>query len=163
MVAYTTRMPAGIAGNISRSDSLTVEATPINSAKPPLAYGIFGKFVSGKAEPLEASDAGAVVTGMFTRPYPFQSTDNNFGGGTPPSSGILDFLRRGYVSAILKVGTAVKGGAVYVVTTAGGTVVVGDIVTSASPAGGGTAVLVSNCFFTGAADANGITEVAYNI
>ena len=163
MPAYTTRMPAGIAGNISRSDSVTVEPVQINSAKPPLAYGVFGKFVSNRAEPLEAADAAAVVVGMFTRPYPFQSTDNNFGGGVPPTSGILDFLRRGYVSVILKSGTATKGAPVFVVTTAGGTSNLNDIVTSAAPASGGTAVQVANCFFTGAADANGITEVAYNI
>lgn len=163
MVAYITRMPAGIAGSVSRSDSLTVEPGQIDAAFPATAYGTFAKIVSGLYRPLASGDASSVAVGVFTRPYPFQSSDNGFGPGTPPSSGILDVLKRGYFSATLKVGTAAKGGQVYVVTTAGGSVVVGDIVTSTTPAGGGTAVAVSGAFFTGAADASGITEIAYNI
>ncbi|MCX5516227.1 hypothetical protein C3941_19755 [Kaistia algarum] len=163
MVAYATRVPAGFAGTVSRTDSLTIEQGIIDSGTPPTAYGAFTKVVAGKIQPLASGDAGTVSNGLAVRPYPAQSTTNGLGAATPPTSGIIDVLRRGYMSVVLKLGTAAKGGQVYAVTTAGGTVVVGDIVTAASPAGGGTGVAITGAFFTGPADANGIVEVAYNI
>lgn len=163
MVAYTTRVPAGFAGSVSRSDSLTVQQEIIDSGTPPTAYGKPVKMVSGKVQPLASGDAGTVAYGWAVRPYPAQSTTNALGAATPPTSGILDVLRRGFISAVVTLGTAAKAGQVYVVTTAGGSVVVGDIVTSASPAGGGTGVAITGAFFTGPADANGVVEIAYNI
>lgn len=163
MVAYATRVPAGFAGSVSRADSMSIEQELIDSGTPPTAYGQAVKIVSGKLQPLASGDAGTVAYGWLVRPYPSQSTTNAFGAATPPTSGIADVLRRGFMTVPLKLGTAAKNGQVYVVTTAGGTVVVGDIVTSASPAGGGTGVAVTNAFFTGPADANGIVEIAYKI
>jgi len=164
MVAFTTRMPAGIPGSISRSDSKTVEPGLFESGYVPALFGRFVKLTAGLYRDLATSDAGSVVAGFLVRSYPMQSTDNNFGAGAPPNTTLtFDVLKRGYAIATLKLGTAVKGGQVYVVTTAGGSVAVGDIVTSASPAGGGTGVAVPNAFFTGPADAGGIVEIAYNI
>lgn len=163
MVAYVTRVPAGFAGSVSRSDSLTIEQELIDSATPPTAYGQAVKVVSGKIQPLASGDAGTVAYGWLVRPYPAQSSSNGLGVATPPSSGICDVLKRGFMTVPLKLGTAAKAGQVYVVTTAGGTVAVGDIVTSASPAGGGTAVAITNTFFVGPADANGIVEIAFKI
>lgn len=163
MVAYVTRVPAGFAGSVSRSDSLTIEQELIDSNTPPTAYGQAVKIVSGKLQPLGSGDAGTVCSGWLVRPYPAQSSSNGLGVATPPASGIADRLRRGFITVPLKLGTAAKDGQVFVVTTAGGTVAVGDVVTSASPAGGGTGVAITNAFFTGPADANGIVEIAYKI
>lgn len=163
MVAYTTRVPAGFPGTVSRSDSLTIEQEIIDSGTPPTAYGKPVKIVSGKIQPVASGDAGTVVYGWLVKPYPAQSSTNSLGAATPPTSGVADVLRRGFMTVTLTLGTAAKNGQVYVVTTAGGSVVVGDIVTSASPAGGGTGVAVTNAFFTGPADANGVVEVAYKI
>lgn len=163
MVAFLTRAPAGFPGSVSRSDSLTMQQEIPDASLPPTAYGSFVKMVSGKILPLASGDAATVIYGLLARPYPQQSTTNGLGVATPPTSGILDVMKRGYMSVKLVLGTAAKGGQVYVVTTAGGTVVVGDIVTAASPAGGGTAVAAAGCFFMGPADAGGVSEVAYNI
>ncbi len=164
MVAFTTRMPAGFPGVITRSDSLTVEQEIIDSSNPPTAYGQAIKIVSGKMQALQSGDAGSVVAGFIVKPYPTQSADNNLGGaGTPPTTGIGDRLRRGFMAVILAKGTAAKDAQVYVVTTAGGTVALGDIVTSASPSGGGTAVAVTGALFTGPADAGGVVEIRYNL
>lgn len=163
MVAITTRMGAGFPGRISRSDSLTVEQAIIDPNTPPTAYGSFVKLVNGKVQPLAASDPAGAYD-LLVNPYPTQSSTNGLGSSpTPPTSGVADRLKRGYMTVPLKLGTAAKDGQVYVVTTAGGTVSVGDIVTSASPAGGGTAVAVTNCFFTGPADSGGIVEISKNI
>lgn len=164
MVAYTTRLPVGFPGRVSRSDSLTIEPAIIDSGTPPTAYGRPTKIVSGKLRGPASGDAGTVFNGWLVNPYPTQSSTNGLGASpTPPTSGLADNMKRGYMTVPLALGTAAKDGQVYVVTTAGGTVVVGDIVTSASPAGGGTGVAVTGAFFMGPADAAGIVEIAYNI
>lgn len=162
--AFTYRMPAGIAGALSRGvGQATIEPQIGDAAKPFARYGMFGKTVSEKFVPLEAGDAAGVITGLLIRPFPTTSSQDGLGVSTPPTSGMLDRLRRGYMTVTLAKGTAAKDAQVYVVTTAGGTVALGDIVTAASPAGGGTAVAAAGCFFTGPADANGAVEVAYNL
>lgn len=163
MVAIVTRAPAGFPGVISRSDSLTVSQEIVDSGTPPTVYGKAVKLVSGKAQPVASGDAGTVVYGWLVKPYPTQSSTNTLGGATPPTSGIVNVLRRGYITVPLAKGTAAKNGQVYVVTTAGGTVAVGDVVTSTSPSGGGTGVAATGAFFQGAADADGNVEIAYNI
>jgi hypothetical protein len=164
MVAYVTRVPAGFVGQITRFDSITTQPEIVDSSTPPTAFGSVVKLVSGKVQPVASGDAGSVTYGLLVNPYPHQSSTNGLGAAaTPPTSGVVTVMRRGYLAVKLVVGTAAKNGQVYVVTTAGGSVVVGDIVTSTSPAGGGTAVAVTGAFFMGAADANGIVEVAFNI
>lgn len=164
MTAITLRMGAGFPGRVSRSDSLTIQQEIVDSTTPPTAYGGVVKLVSGKLQPIASGDAGTVSDGFLVNPFPAQSTTTGLNTApTPPTSGIVDVLKRGYMTVPLKLGTAAKNGQVYVVTTAGGTVVVGDIVTSASPAGGGTAVAVPNAFFMGPADTAGVVEIAYNI
>lgn len=163
MTAITLRAPVGFPGRISRSDSLTVQQEVIDSGTPPTIYGGAVKLVSGKLQPVASGDAGSVVTGFLVNPYPTQSTTTAFGAATPPTSGIADRLKRGYMTVTLAKGTSAKDGQVYVVTTAGGTVNVGDFVTSASPAGGGTGVAITNAFFMGPADSSGVVEIAYNI
>jgi len=161
--AFLYRMPAGIPGDVTRPSNSTIEPQQIDSGTPPTKYGVFVKLVSGKVQPLASADAATVVYGLLVRPFPTNSAQDAIGVATPLASGIGDVLVRGYMTVILKLGTAAKGGAVYVVTTAGGTVAVGDIVTAASPAGGGTAVAVADCIFMGAADADGNVEIRYNI
>lgn len=163
MVSYTTRMPIGFIGRISRENNLLVEAAPVNQANPPLSYGVFVKLVSGLLNPIAASDAASVIWGVLVSPFPAQSSSNAFGGATPYAGGIADVLRRGYIVVALTGGTAVKGAQVYVVTTAGTGFPVGSIVTSASPGASAVAVAVPNTTFEGPADANGNVEIAYNI
>lgn len=162
MTAITLRAPAGFPGRITRSDSLTVEQGIIDSGTPPTVYGGFVKTVSGKTQPIASGDAAGAYD-VLVNPFPSQSSSNSYGSATPPTSGLCDRLKRGYIAVTLKLGTAAKDGQVYVVTTAGGTVAVGDVVTSASPAGGGTAVAMTNTLFTGPADAGGVVEISKNI
>lgn len=160
MVAYTSRVPAGFAGTVSRSDSLTVEQQIIDSGTPPTAYGRFVKIVAGKVQPIASGDAATVVYGLAVRPYPAQSTTNALGASTPPTSGIMNVLKRGYMSVPLDNGTAAKNGTVYVRVTVNGGLAVGNIETAADS---GKCVAVTGAYFTGPADSNGIVEVAFNI
>lgn len=160
MVAYTTRMGAGFAGAIARSDSLTVQPELIDSATPPTAYGIFVKLVSGKVQSIGAGDQASAIYGVLTRPFPAQSATNALGAAAPPASGVCDVLKRGYVSVVLAAGAATKGGQVYVRITAGSGRAAGAIEAGAD---GGNCIAVPGAVFMGAADANGVVEIAYNI
>lgn len=167
MTAIVTRMNAAIAGAVTRSyPGQVISQEVIDGTTPPTAYGQPVKLVSGKLQPMGSGDAATLIYAITVRPFP--KTDNTgtapgYGPGTPPTSGIMDVMRVGFLGVKLAVGTAVRGAQAYVVTTAGGSVAIGDIVDAASPAGGGTAVAPANWFFTGAADANGNTEISVGV
>lgn len=162
--SFQYRMPAGVPGALTRgANSATVEPVAGVSTSAFPRYGMFGKIVSEKFVPLGNGDAATLIYGLLIRPFPTTSSQDGIGTSTPPTSGILDCARRGYAAVLLALGTAAKAAQVYVVTTAGGSVNIGDIVTAASPAGGGTAVAVVGCFFEGPADATGNVEISYNI
>lgn len=160
MVSIITRAPAGFPGAITRSDSCTVEQEIIDSAVPPTRFGGVVKMVAGKLRGIAAGDASAACAGFLVRSFPTQSASNDLGVATPPTSGIADRLRRGFVAVPLAQGVAAKEGQVYVRTTADGGKLVGDIETAAD---GGACVAVTGALFTGPADAGGIVEVAYKI
>lgn len=165
MVSYTTRMPAGFPGRISRSESLTVEASVISATNPPSVYGLPVKLVNGQLQAIASADAATVVYGFLVAPYPTQgpTTANALGAAAGPGFGVADVMRRGYMISPLAGGVAVKGGQVFMVTTAGGAFTVGQLVASASPGSSAAAVAITNCTFTGAADANGNVEIEYAI
>lgn len=158
MPAYLNRMPAGIPGDVSRKEGAVIES---NLAGPkPIPYGAFVKLVSGKLEPLAASDTAAVIYGLAVRPYPKQSDAVGFGAASAPAGSLCDVLRSGYMTVALKSGTAVRGGQVHVRVTADADKSVGDIEAAADTT---KTVAVTGCTFMGPADADGNTEIAYNI
>lgn len=162
--AIISRMPTGFAGSITRANSKTVQQEANDGTTPPTTFGGVVKLVSGLLQPIASGDDNTKPYGFLVRPYPTQTTTNALGAATPDvNNKISDVMRRGYMAVTLKLGTAAKGGQVYVVTTAGGSVVVGDIVTSSSPAGGGTGVTVPGAYFEGPAGADGVVEIGYNI
>jgi len=104
--AYQFRMPAGFAGDLQRAEVATIETQLIDSATPPLAFGVPVKFVAGKIQPIAAADPGSVVQGNGTDPL---------GTSTPPTSGVTDILKRGYVMVALNGATAAaKNASAYV-------------------------------------------------
>jgi hypothetical protein len=115
--AYTFRMPAGFAGDLQRAEIATIETQQINSSAPPTSFGVAIKLVGGLVTPINAStDTSANVYGVNLRPYPIQGNGTDpLGTSTPPTSGVVDVLRRGYVDVVLNGTTAAaKGGTVYV-------------------------------------------------
>lgn len=163
--AYQFRMPAGFAGDLQRAEVATIETQLIDSAAPPAVFGVAVKYVAGKVQPISLSgDTAAIVQGVNLRPYPIQGNGTDpLGTSTPPTSGVTDILKRGYVMVLLGGTTsAAKGGTVYVRVATPST---------GKPLGGfeaasdttNTIAMPSNWYFTGPADAYGITEVAVNI
>jgi len=114
--AYQFRMPAGFAGDLMRADmGATIESQQIDPNTPPTAFGIPVKLVNGKVQPLAASDAAAVIYGFNLRAYPIQGNGTDpLGVATPPTSGITDVLKRGYVMVALNgAAAAAKNAPVY--------------------------------------------------
>lgn len=117
--AYQYRMPAGFAGDLQRVEAAIIEPQQIDAAAPPLAFGLPVKLVSGKIQPINsASDGVLSVYGVNLRPYPIQGNGTDpLGTSTPPTSGVTDILKQGYVNVALGGNAAaVKGGRVYVRT-----------------------------------------------
>lgn len=164
MVAYLYRMPVGIAGAISRPQDLTTEPVILDSTKTFSVYGLAGKdSADGKFIPLAASDAATVITGLYVRPYPTTSTPDMVRQVGTGKNFTGDVMKRGYMTVNIG-GTAVnltKGAPVYVRNANP---------TDASPLGAilgaeitDETVVLPNAYFTGAGDAEGNAEIAYNI
>jgi hypothetical protein len=163
--AYQFRMPAGFAGDLQRAEVATIETQLIDSATPPTAFGVAVKYVSGKVQPINLSgDTAALVQGVNLRAYPIQGNGTDpLGTSTPPTSGVTDVLKRGYVMVSLGgVAAAAKGGTVYVrVATPSAGKPLGGFEAASDTTN--TIAMPSNWYFTGPADAYGICEVAVNI
>lgn len=164
MVAYLYRMPVGIAGAISRPQDLTTEPVILDSTKTFSAYGLVGKdSTDGKFIPLAASDAATVITGLYVRPYPTTSTPDMVRQVGTGKNFTGDVMKRGYMT--VNIGSTavnlVKGAPVYVrnanpTDTSPLGAILGAAVTDET-------VVLPNASFTGAGDAAGNAEVAYNI
>lgn len=163
--SYTFRMPAGFAGDLQRAEVATIETQQIDSATPPTVFGVAVKLVSGKIQPINLSgDTAAGVYGINLRPYPIQTNGTDaLGTSTPPTSGVTDILKRGYVMASLGgVAAAAKGGTVYVrVATPSAGKPLGGFEAASDTTN--TIALPSNTYFMGPADAYGVVEIAFNI
>jgi len=163
--AYQFRMPAGFAGDLQRAEVATIETQLIDSTTPPTSFGVAVKYVSGKVQPINNSaDTASLVQGVNLRAYPIQGNGTDpLGTSTPPTSGVTDILKRGYVMVSLGGTTAAaKGGTVYVrIAAAAAGKPLGGFEAAADSTN--TIALPSNWYFTGPADAYGITEIAVNI
>lgn len=171
MVAFTFRMDTGYPGSTNRNHDSTVVAETINTTTPPASYGIAVAMdaATGTIRTAASADLNTAIWGFYVRPWITQ------GGGvttpvndplytsTPPTSGVGNVMRRGFMTVKLNAASpaAVKGAPANVWTGA---------VTAGNPAGGVTAaapaagsVLAIGATFLGPADANNITEIAYNI
>lgn len=167
MVAFLYRMDVGYPGAVNRVHDATVQAEILNPTTPPTGYGtmLVMDAATGTVRPPTGADTAAAFAGFYVRAYPRQSNLNMndpLGQATPPSQGHGDVLKRGYMLVKLNAASpaVVKGQPVGVFlgpTTAGNPA---GGVTGAAP---GAAVLAVNGTFMGPADANGMTEIAYNL
>ncbi|ALD93476.1 hypothetical protein CR3_4294 [Cupriavidus gilardii CR3] len=161
--AILYRMPSGIPGDISRQSQATVEPQIFDPALPFPGYGVFGKLAAGKFVPIASGDAAAVVYGLLVRPYPTTGGAGSepVGTATPPTKGVCDVLRRGYMTVKNNAGTPALGGQVYVrVAAAAAGKPIGGIEAAAD---GTNTIAVTGAIFMNGGDANGNVEIAFNI
>ena len=156
-------MPSGIPGSISRSQApLNVEPNIILSANPPAAYGVPVAIdaSTGHVRPIGAGDTAGLIYGMTVRPFPTTSS-NTMGVSTPPTSGEIDVMTMGYMSVKCNYGTPAKNGVVYVrIAANGANTIVGGIEATSDTT---YSIVMTGAHFTGAMDANGNAEIAYNL
>lgn len=168
-VAFPYRMGAGFQGEPNRSMfGAVIEPELINTTTPPLFYGcaVVVDTTTNSVRALAAGDTALTsIYGVTVRPFPTQqaSTSTNWGQialGTPvapPSSGVLDVMREGYIFVKVNAGTATKKGPAYVwVAASSGNHVQGGFEATAT---GGSTIAITNAWFNGPADAAGIAEL----
>lgn len=164
MTAITTRMNVAIPGAISRSFAgQVISQEIIDPNTPPTKFGQPVKLVAGKVQPLASGDAAALIYGVTVRAYPTQDATGSasaYGPGTPPSSGIIDILRVGFIGVALANGTAARGAQAYVRTTVNGSLAIGGVEDNTTSTG---LVTPAGWYFTGPADASGNAELAIGI
>lgn len=168
--AFTYRMPVGYPGDVNRAEIASVEAqqiTPfgITGAPPAAGLAVVIDATTGMVRIPAAGDVLASIYGVLVREYPQQSLlqVDALGNYVPASQGACSVLKRGYI--MVQIGgttVATKNGAVFVRINGAATgKVIGDFEAAAD--GGNTLALPNSWYFTGAADSNGITEIAVNI
>lgn len=170
--AFTFRMGAGFPGDVNRTHPVTIEPCLIDTA-PPTAYGqpVLINSATQGVRPFTTGDQSNTVPagyGITVRPYPAQQSSGSnfgaasFGSATPPTTGVMDVLRAGYIMGYLPAGGApVKGGKVYVWAVASSGAHVQGGLEAAYSAGNTTELL--NATFNGSPDASGNVEIAFNI
>jgi hypothetical protein len=165
MAVFTFRMPAGIPGAVNRVATATIEAQQLDTTYFPTVYGVPVALdaTSHNLRAIKAADTASSVYGFYVRPYPATGNGTDgLGTSTPPVSGVVSVLKRGYMMVKLNGTTAaVKNGTVYVRTVTGTFTVIGGIEALADSTN--TFAMTGNTYFTGPADSNGNVEVAFNI
>lgn len=172
-MAFPFRMGAGVPGDVNRTHPVSIEPNLIDSAAPPPAYGqpVLAAAANAGVRPFAAGDAAVTsIYGMTVRPFPLQQSSGSnygaasFGSATPPTSGVIDVMRTGYILVQLNdiTATPAKGDPVFVwcAVTSGAHIQGGIEVTSS---GGSTAALDTERYmFNGPPDANGVCEIVVN-
>ena len=164
MASILYRMLSGIAGDISRRQSSTVEPGILTPALPFAAFGVAAQVAAGKVVPFAAAgETAASLFGFLVRSYPMggANASDPLGTAVPPTVGVADLLKRGYMTVRNGAGTPALGGVVYVrVAAPAGGKPLGGV---EAVADGANSVVIPNTYFTGPADASGNVEIAYNI
>lgn len=163
MVAFLTRMPYGIPGDVTRPSQSTIESQVFNSSAAFGAYGLPGKISSNKFVPIAGGESAAAIYGFLVRPFPITGANGSdpLGTSVPPTTGAADVLRRGYINVKNNAGTPAVNGQVYVrVANAAAGKPIGGIEAASDST---NTVAITNCTFMGAADASGNVEIAFNI
>lgn len=177
--AFIYRMGAGFPGDVNRPTGLWIEPCLIDASAPPTLYGQ-GVVVDATTEgvrPIVAGDSALTdIYGVTVRPFPLQQNSVTPAQGTavPPTSGIIDVLRSGYIVVQLGNGQltgAVKGqyisgaaGAVYVWFAANsGNHVQGSFEASTSGSAFQLTAGQARSTFNGVQDASGFVELAFHV
>jgi hypothetical protein len=171
--AFTYRMGAGFPGMISRH-FYQVEVALQDSSHPLTAFGMAAiadaSSTNGVRIPATGDSGVTTIWGISFRTYPFQqvTTSTNYGGialgvnGAPASTGPIDIMTQGYMIVTCQgAAAATKGGSVYLCVVAG-TGYAAGLFSTDTVSGTFTSAL-TDAFWNGPADANGLAEIRFNI
>lgn len=135
MPAYLFQAPAGVAGDITRTDETNVEPAMLVAASSVYAqkFGIPMKYVAGGIQQFNGgAEAPADFAGILVREVPSISGNSNSGftDNIPNPDQVQGLAVRGYVSVKCTSGTPARGGSVFVQTVASGGIAVGEFRTT---------------------------------
>lgn len=118
MPAYLFSAPAGVPGDITRTDESNVEPAMLvaDSGTYAQAFGIPMKYASGGIKQFVGGETAADFAGVLVREVPQISGNNNqgFNDTVPNPDEPQGLCVRGYISVKCKQGTPGRGGIVYV-------------------------------------------------
>lgn len=131
MPSYLYSAPAGVPGDITRTDETNVEPARLIAASSVYAqaFGIPMKYVSGGIQQFNGgAEVAADFAGILVREVPAISGNLNAGldNTVPNPNQINGMAVRGYVSVKCAAGTPVRGALVYIQIVANGGVAVGS-------------------------------------
>ncbi len=131
MPAYLYQAPAGVPGDITRTDETNVEPARLIAVSGTFAqaFGIPMKYATGGISQIETDDDATVFAGILVREVPSISgnTLQGFDDTVPNSSEVNGLAVRGYVSVKCTQGTPARGGIVYMRVEADTGKFVGDL------------------------------------
>jgi len=173
-VAFTFRMGAGVPGTVTRTHPASIFQALIDKNAPPLYYGqaVLIDATTLGVRPFAAGDTAVTAAyGITVRPYPLQQNTANtlgsaspaFGGGTPPTTGVIDILVSGAILVQINTGNSTKNGVPYIwcaATSGSHTQGLWEVTSS----GGNTATLSgnNNSIYNGVQDSSGVVELLFN-
>jgi hypothetical protein len=153
------RMNVGVPGTINRVEDAIVESAIFDGTNAPVVFGVPVKLTSNKVCAITTGDDQNDVVGFLARSFPAQAAATN---DAPNITELASVMKQGYMIVKCNAGTAAANGVVYVRVTdhGAGEYPLGGVEAAADSA---KCVAVTNCTFTGAADASGNVEIRYNI
>lgn len=167
-VAFGYRMGSGFPGDVNRTHPASILARLLNTTvQAPRAHGdpVFINAADSSVRGIVAGDGSTTpgrIYGVLVRPYPTQQMSGGpsaaIGASAPPTGGVGDVLRSGFIMAKLPAGASVVAdGTVYVWAAAtSGNNIQGKLVAAAN---GTNTYTVTNARFVGPADADGNVEI----
>lgn len=165
--AFSFRMGAGFAGDVNRTHPFSNLPGLMDVTNPVRLYGdpVIGNTAANSYRGVLATDTAVTkIDGVLVRPYPVQQTTGGMsaalGAATPPTSGVIDVLREGFILARCNnfaTQQPTKFGAVYIwVTASSGAHVQGGF---ESINNGANTIAITNARWNGPCDSNGIGEI----
>lgn len=142
--AYLYQAPAGVPGDISRTDETNVEPAMLIAVASVYAqaYGIPMVYASGGISQYSSGKVAADFAGILARSAPEISGNLNagFDDTVPNPDQPQNLVVRGYVYVKCAVGTPARGGVVWIRVVASTGHVIGDLETSDPGGGAGVAL-----------------------
>lgn len=118
MASYLYSAPAGIPGDITRTDESNVEPARLIALSSVFvqAFGVAMRYVAGGIQQFTTSLTAADFAGVLVREVPSISgnTTQGFTDNTPNPVEVNGLLVRGYITVKCTNGTPARGGIVYV-------------------------------------------------
>lgn len=162
--AYTYQAPAGVPGDITRSDESNVEPAMLIAHSGTFAqkYGIPMKYVSGGIQQFSGSETAPDFAGVLVREVPgiTGTVDSGFTDNVPYPKVPQGLCVRGYISVVVFAGTPARGGVVYVQVTSHSGAVPGDFRADGTDSGNAVALTATQAeWATDGVDSDGNAEL----